>query len=86
MTVENRGGVQTQYSYDRSNRLLTEIASDAMRTTMLYDGDGRVAGVMSCAPRFLSTACARSGVLAASVFLSAREAKSDDASSLRSSK
>ncbi|MBS1707746.1 MAG: hypothetical protein JSS65_03385 [Armatimonadetes bacterium] len=40
MTVENRNGVQTQYVYDRSNRLQTEIASDLTRTTMLYDGDG----------------------------------------------
>ena len=40
MTVENRGGVTTQYSYDRSNRMTKVTDSDGSLTTMLYDGDG----------------------------------------------
>ena len=40
MTVENRGGLRTAYTYDRENRV--SVKNDVgNRTTMSYNGDGQ---------------------------------------------
>ena len=38
MTVENRGGISTNYSYDNENRLSVQTDPDGTKTTMSYQG------------------------------------------------
>ena len=40
LTNENRGGVQTSYSYDNENRLAVQTDPDGSKTTMTYQPDG----------------------------------------------
>jgi YD repeat-containing protein len=39
-TNENRGGISTQYTYNRIDQIRAIINPDGTRETMTYDGDG----------------------------------------------
>lgn len=40
MTVENRGGVLTNFSYSGDNRMVSQVNPDGTRLTNTYQGDG----------------------------------------------